>query len=184
MAEPRPKMSLETFLAWEAEQPGKHEFLAGEIFAMTGGTDRHNSLALNLAVALREHTRGGPCRVYMADVRLAIAAAEASYYPDVMVTCDERDRADRLVKRWPVLVAEVLSPGTSENDMGAKLINCRRIETLREYLLLHPEQELATLYRRADDGQWLLQQAGRGEALRLESLGLSLSIDALFEDLE
>ncbi|MCB1982700.1 MAG: Uma2 family endonuclease, partial [Rhodoferax sp.] len=124
---PRPTLSADEFLAWEAGQPLRHEFVAGEVFAMAGGEDRNNTVALNLVVALRQSLRGSPCRVYAGDVKLGVEAADAFFYPDLMVTCSAADAADRLVKREPVLVVEVLSPATAAFDRGPKFAAYRML---------------------------------------------------------
>ncbi|MGC8808599.1 MAG: Uma2 family endonuclease, partial [Thiomonas sp.] len=86
-----PHVTAEQYLAWEAEQAQKHEYLAGEVYAMAGASDAHVTISLNLASALRAHLRGGPCRTYIADMKLEVDAASAYFYPDVFVTCDAAD---------------------------------------------------------------------------------------------
>ena len=101
-----PPLTFEAYMAWEAEQAERHEFLGGEVFAMTGARATHNTIALNIASALRESLRGSPCRIFIADMKLHVASANASFYPDVFVSCDPRDRsADaELMQRHPNLV--------------------------------------------------------------------------------
>jgi Uma2 family endonuclease len=108
------------YLAWEAQQVERHEFLDGEVFAMAGAEDRHVTVAMNLAFALRQHLGGSPCRTYMSDMRLRVAAANAYFYPDVMVTCSAQDLSSPMHKTEPKLIAEVLSPGTAAYDRGVK----------------------------------------------------------------
>ena len=102
-------ISYEDYLAYEQHSGDKHEYVAGQIYAMVGTTDRHNLIALNIASYVRTQLRGSPCRVFMSDVKVRIEMADASYYPDVFVTCDGRDQ-DPYVKHYPCLVVEVLSP--------------------------------------------------------------------------
>ncbi len=92
MAKPqRSGLSAQEYLAWEAEQEDKHEFMAGEIFAMVGASTHHVIIAGNIFAALRSHLRGGPCRPYIADMKLRVERADAWFYPDVMVCCDPED---------------------------------------------------------------------------------------------
>ncbi len=95
MAVPQTKERLdpEAYLAWEATQTERHEYLAGEVFAMVGARLSHNTVALNITFALRNHFAGGPCRVHALDAKLRIEAVDAFFYPDVVVSCDARDRA-------------------------------------------------------------------------------------------
>ena len=83
----KPRMTAAEFLAWDEGQTAKHEFVRGEVFLMTGGVDRNYTVALNLAIALRQHLSGTPCRVYGSDVKLRVEAADCYFYPDLMVTC-------------------------------------------------------------------------------------------------
>jgi Uma2 family endonuclease len=126
------KFSAADFLAWDAGQTDKHEYVDGELVAMAGVEDRHATVALNMAMALRQHLRGTPCRTFIADVKLHVEAANAYFYPDVFVTCSEADRASPLIKREAVLVVEVLSPGTAAYDRGDKFARYRQLPALRE----------------------------------------------------
>ena len=170
------------YLAWEAVQTERHEYLAGEVFAMAGAEDRHVTVALNMAVALHQHLSGSPCRTYMSDMRLRVAAADAYFYPDVMVTCSDLDRASALEKSEPLLVVEVLSPGTAAYDRGAKFGHYRRLPSLREVALIDPAARTADVYRLGDDGLWVLHPSARGEAMTLASVGLTLDAERLYAD--
>jgi Uma2 family endonuclease len=85
----RLSFTRDEYLAWEAEQPNKSEYVRGEVFAMTGASDPHNLVSGNLYMALRNRLRGGSCRVFMSDMKVNVADAEAFFYPDVFVTCNE-----------------------------------------------------------------------------------------------
>jgi len=113
---PSQHWTLEQFLEMERESPAKHEYKAGEVFAMAGASAIHNIISLNLASILRGHLRGTPCRAFIAEVKLKLEQADACYYPDLMVSC-EQDAASHYRER-PVLVVEVLSPSTAKFDMG------------------------------------------------------------------
>ena len=128
--------SAADYLAWEAAQPDRHEYIAGEVFAMAGAEDRHVTVAMNLAFALRQHLSGSPCRTYMSDMRLHVAAANSYFYPDVLVTCSALDQASAMVKTEPKLIAEVLSPTTAAYDRGLKFGHYRTLSSLEEYLLV------------------------------------------------
>ena len=175
------RMSAEEFLAWDAHEPVKHEFVRGEVFAMAGAEERHVTTALNVAMALRTHLRGTPCRTFMSDMKLRVEAADCYYYPDVLVTCGAAD-TDPLVKREAVLVVEVLSPSTAAFDRGDKFADYRLLPSLREYLLLDPDKRRGDLYRKGGDGLWVLHPFGSDEAVRLDSVGLTLEAQALWED--
>lgn len=177
-------MTAEDFLTWDETQTIRHEFIRGEVFMMTGGVDRHNTVALNLALALRQHLRGSPCRVYANDVKLRVDAADCFFYPDVMVTCSASDLADRQIKREPVLVIEVLSPSTAAFDRGDKFTDYRLLPSLAEYLLVDVTRQRCDLYRKGADGMWVLHPRAIDQDVRLQSVDLTVSADELWADLE
>ena len=123
---------------------------------MTGGTLRSNSVALNLASALKNHLRGKGCKVFMADAKLGVSEVGPYHYPDVMVTCDKRDQNARKIVKFPCLIVEVLSPGTEAYDRGGKFAHYRRIKTLKEYVLLDAETRSVECYRINERGKWEL----------------------------
>jgi Uma2 family endonuclease len=177
------RLSAEEFLAWDATQTLRHEFVAGEIFAMAGAGDAHVTAALNLAMALRQHLAGTPCRTFISDMKLHVQAADAYFYPDVMVTRGAADAASPLMKQEPMLVAEVLSPSTAAYDHGEKFAAYRRIASLREYLLIDPDAHRADLYRLGTDGLWVLHPAEPEAGVRLESVDLELTGAALWAEM-
>ncbi|HAZ60590.1 MAG TPA: hypothetical protein DCY89_03340 [Gammaproteobacteria bacterium] len=178
-------LSPEDYLLREATADRRHEYVDGTLYAMTGGTLRHNVVALNVASALKSALRDSPCRVFMSDAKLHVARANSYYYPDVMVSCEERLRElgpEDAVVSAPVLVVEVLSPATSVIDRREKLVAYRRIEALGEYLLIDPDGMRAELHRRVAGG-WEYLRYDPGDAVELATLGLTLPADTLFEGL-
>jgi Uma2 family endonuclease len=126
----RSYMSPEEFLEWEEQQDIKYEYINGEVFAMTGGTIPHTTIALNLAAGLKNHLRGGKCRPFMADAKVGISGNSPFHYPDVMVSCDQRDKQAIKFIQFPCLIVEVLSPSTEAYDRGESFSN---IEGLKLY---------------------------------------------------
>ena len=126
----RSYMSPEEFLKWEEQQDIKYEYINGEVFAMTGGTIPHTTIALNLAAGLKNHLRGGKCRPFMADAKVGISGNGPFHYPDVMVSCDQRDKQAIKFIQFPCLIVEVLSPSTEAYDRGGSFSN---IEGLKLY---------------------------------------------------
>lgn len=149
-------MTAQEYLAWEEQQPIKYEYINGEVFAMTGGTIPHNDVTINLTTALKNHLRGTGCKVQMADVKLGVSENGPFYYPDVMVSCDPRDRTSRKAIYHPCLIVEVLSPGTEAWDRGRKFENYRKIQTLKEYVLIEVDRRNVECYRLNEKGKWEL----------------------------
>lgn len=175
-------MSAADFLAWDATQTLKHEFLRGEIYAMTGALDAHVTTTMNVSMALRQHLRGTPCRTFMSDMKLRVEAADAFFYPDVFVTCSAADSADPQIKREPVLVVEVLSPSTAAYDRGDKFAAYRQLPTLRELLFIDPRRRRCDLHRLGADGLWVLHPFDPGATVVLDSVGATLPPEVLWED--
>ena len=176
-------MSWEDFLAWEEGREGRFEYIQGEVFDMTGTTDRHNIVAGNLYVWLRRQLRGGPCHTFMSDVQVRVEAPDAAFYPDVVVTCDADDAASRRVKSAPTLIAEVLSESTAGYDTGRKFHAYRTLPSLCGYLLVDPEHPGVELFRRTDGDQWLVETYAAGDTVSLPELTAELPVDLLYEDL-
>ena len=174
-------VSLEDYLAGEEHSDIKHEYVAGEVFAMAGASEEHVTIALNLAALLRAHVRGGPCRVYIADMKLRVETADSVFYPDIFVTCAAADSTERLLKREPTLIVEVLSESTEAYDRGAKFAHYRGLESLREYVLIDSRRRAIEVFRRQDSG-WLLCPLAPDEPLVLESLDFTCGQDAVYED--
>lgn len=177
-------MSTADFLAWDATRSERHELVAGEVFAMAGAEDRHVTVCLNVAMALRQHLRGTPCRTFMADMKLAVDVSSSVFHPDVLVTCSAADAADRLVKREPTLLVEVLSPSTASYDLGAKFAHYRRLSSLAEYVVIGIDDRRADVYRKGADGLWVLHPAEPGEPLRLASVDLVIAPEVLWAEVE
>ena len=178
------EMTLEDFLAWEAEQPERWEFFNGEAFMMAGGSDVHNAISLNTAFALRQTLRGTRCNVFMSDVRLRLAESDDLFYPDVFVTCSDADRARRQVKEDPVLIAEVLSPSTEAHDRGDKFAAYRRLAGLKTVLFLSQDRAHVECFTRGDDGRWVLSEAsGETARLALPAFDFELALADLYRDL-
>lgn len=175
-------VSSEEYLAAEADSPIKHEYCDGEVYVMVGGTNAHNQIAGNLYALLRASLRGSGCRTYFADVKARIEALNCFYYPDVMVTYDDRDLTSNTIKRHPCLIVEVLSEGTEAFDRGDKFSNYRQLESLQEYVLISQTRQQVEVFRRNVEGLWVLHPFGEGDKVALASVGWQGAIADLYED--
>ena len=146
---------------------------------MTGSSDAHNIIALNLATILRTHLRGSPCRVFIADVKLRARQADVYYYPDVMVSCEKA--VDRHYREQPVLVVEVLSDSTAAYDAGEKRRAYQSVESLREYVLISQECMDVRVYRREEAG-WEMSIYTDGALIPFQSVELEIPIERLYEE--
>ena len=148
-----PILSASEYLEWESQQELKHEYENGEIIAMTGGTIPHSQVAANFSALLIPHLRGKDCKVAISDAKVLTKSGKY-YYPDLVVTCDERDRFARDFLQYPCLIAEVLSPATEARDRGIKQQNYMLLDTLQTYILITPDRPRIEIYQRRDDRAW------------------------------
>ena len=175
--------SPEAYLEWEKTNEAKHEYLNGEVFALAGAKDAHVALCINLVSLLHSHVRGGPCRVYIADMKVSVEKVNAYFYPDIMVTCDARDRETEYYKRFPSLIVEVLSESTAAFDRGNKFSSYRKLDSLREYVLIDPDTLSVDCFRLDEaSGHWVLYPFAAGDTVEFASIGFSTLIDALYEN--
>ncbi|MFY7803360.1 MAG: Uma2 family endonuclease [Limnoraphis robusta] len=183
-------MTATEYLEWEEKQPTKYEYIEGKVWAMTGGSLPHNSIALNLASALKSHLRGKGCKVFMADAKVGVSSNGPFHYPDIMVTCDSRDQTARQVIYYPCLIVEVLSPSTEGFDRGKKFRHYRQIETLKEYVLVDTEKMNIECYRLNEQNKWELTSYSLEELainqteleIHLTSVNFNSPISLIYED--
>ncbi len=178
------RFSAADFLAWEETQAEKHEFVSGEVFAMTGARQDHVVVSLNIASALKQRLRGTPCRAYIANMKLHVESADAFFYPDVMVSCHPEDRQAKQFLSQPTLIVEVLSDSTADYDRGGKFVAYRKLESLKEYLIVDIDARRVECFRRTIDNDWLLHDYIGEADCELTSLGISLPMAEIFEDIE
>ena len=183
--QPKTGYTFQEYLAAEREEMEiRHEFVAGEVFAMVGATANHNIIVSNLVGTLWTQTKGRPCLVYSNDMRVRIEAADASAYPNLLARCGEQQHYDgrRDVLLNPSLIVEVLSPSTEAYDRGEKFAIYRRLPSLREYLLVSQTKISAELYVRQPDGRWMLSEYDRPDAeMTLESIGCVLPMSEIYD---
>ncbi|MUG95397.1 Uma2 family endonuclease [Scytonema sp. UIC 10036] len=175
-------ISSEEYLEAEKYSQIKHEYIDGQVFAMAGASDAHVTISLNLSFLLRNHLRGKGCRVYAFDMKAQIETLNCYYYPDVMVTCDARDREFEYFKKFPCLIVEVLSDSTEALDRGKKFANYRHLETLQEYVLISQDTMIVECFRRNSEGRWELFSFEKDEEVHLASVDFRCPIAAIYED--
>ena len=176
----RDLMSIEEYLEFEEGTPIRHEYVAGEIFAMSGGSVEHGRIAGNVFAAIHAHLRGGPCSSFINNVKLHLEVNESNffYYPDVMVVCGPQ--ADSRFCTNPRLVVEVLSPSTERTDRREKASNYRQTPALEEYVLVAQRTAEVTIYRRSD--HWApLTLRSLEETAEFRSIELSLPLGQIYE---
>ena len=172
------------YLQWEERQKEKHEYVDGQIYAMAGASENHVDITTNLTVILASHLRVGNCKVFPTDMRLHIASKSIYYYPDLLVTCDPRDRQNKQYKSYPCLIIEVLSESTEAKDRGVKFAHYQTLESLQEYVLVSQWEKRVEVFRRTDRQFWLLQTLTDDDIIELQSINLSIPVTAIYEGVD
>ena len=178
-----PTLTPEEYFVWEEQQLHRHEYLNGEVFAMSGGTINHSEIALNFGVLLKGHMKGSGCKVLNSDARVNILETTDYVYPDLSVTCDERDKTTQQFITYPCLVIEVLSPSTEAYDRGDKFRMYRQNPHLQEYVLVNSEAIAIEIFRRTDQDAWQILNYQAGDSVELKSVDLTFPIETIYEDI-
>lgn len=185
--QPQPHYTPEEYLALERKAECKSEYFAGEIFAMSGASERHNLITLNIAAALHTQFRGRPCRAYVSDLRVKVSPTGLYTYPDVVALCGKAqfddEQSDTLLN--PEVIIEVLSLSTEAYDRGGKFGHYRKLASLHEYVLISQEEPHVELYVRQADNQWLLSEASDlQEVIQLPSVNCVLRLSDVYDKVE
>lgn len=175
-------ISPEEYLELEETSSIKHEYRQGQVYAMAGASNTHVVISGNVFAMLRNHLRGKGCQAYISDTKAHIETMDIYYYPDVIVSCDQRDKAFNNFLRYPCLIIEVLSPTTEAFDRGDKFADYRHLESLQEYVLVSQNKINVDVFRRNSEGQWVLYSYGKEENLHLASVDFQCSINDVYED--
>jgi Uma2 family endonuclease len=172
--------TYDEYLGFEASSNVKHEFVAGQIYAMAGGTPEHAALAAAAITLLGPQRRGGECRPYNSDLRVRTPTGLTTY-PDVTFVCGPReiDGIDPLAITNPTLIVEVLSQSTEEYDSGDKFEHYKTFPSLREYVLVSHRERSVEVRTRGEDG-WRTTVGNDGAIAEL-SIGARLDVRELYD---
>ena len=175
-------LSVEDYLAGEAEAEQRHEYIDGRVYAMTGASRQHGLIVSNLVAGLRPLVRGRGCQLFSNDmkVRLRIAGQDIFYYPDLLLSCAADDRETYYCTK-PCAIVEVLSESTGRIDRREKFLAYTTLPSLHDYLLVSQTRREVWHYRRARD--WAEEVLTDGD-LALECLGIGLPIESIYEEIE
>ena len=177
-------ISAQEYLEIEKQSQIRHEYRRGLVYAMAGGTDNHDRLALNLLNLINSKLGDSEdCRFHSGNVKVNYKD-DYYYYPDAFVTCDLRDRQNRYIKKYPKLVVEVLSSSTQAFDEGDKFSDYQQIETLEEYVLISQTSQRIDCYRKIDADNWQRTTYRSGDEATLKSIDLTFSISEIYRGLD
>lgn len=173
------RFTEDEYLAVERASDAKHELVAGEIFAMAGGTPRHAAISANVTRALGNALGDRPCIVLSSDQRVAVESTGMYTYPDATVVCGPArfHAKDRNTLVNPTLIVEVLSDSTESHDRGTKLAHYRRLPTLAEIVFVFPDERRAEVHRRESADRWVSTtlDPSTTPTIALPSIGLEVA---------
>lgn len=180
IAAPPGLISIEDYLELDENSTVRYEYVGGMDYALAGGTDRHNRIALNIAALLLSGARGGPCRVYISDMKLLVRNVS---YPDVMVAREPPETDNPTARSNPCLLVEVLSPSTGSTDRHEKMLVYQDITILRAYLIVHQDTQRVVRHYRGKDGVWRRADHVTDGAIAVSCPETDLTLARIYEGL-
>ncbi|NEN90992.1 MAG: Uma2 family endonuclease [Okeania sp. SIO3H1] len=175
-------VSPEDYLAGERQSPIKHEYRQGQIYAMVGAKKPHIVITHNLDRLLGNHLLDNDCLVLPLDIKVRLEEANCYYYPDVAVTCDERDLSSTEdFIRYPSLIIEILSLSTAKFDRGGKFTDYQTATSLQEYVLVSQSEMSIECFRKNEQGIWIPQTYSRGEKVNFASVYFNCQIELIYQ---
>lgn len=178
-----PHLTPEEYFAWEEQQLEKHELINGEVYAMGGGSVNHSRIAVRFTTLIDTHLDGRNCITGNSDLRINIVGTNNYTYPDVSVTCNERDKTTTQYITYPCLIVEVLSASTEAYDRGGKFRMYQNNPALIDYLLVSSTSMEIDLYHKNEAGDWLIINYKPSEIIQLKSINLSFPIEQVYRGL-
>jgi Uma2 family endonuclease len=178
-----PQLTPAEYFVWEEQQLQKHEYINGEVYAMSGGSKNHSLISVRFINLFYNHLETSGCETGNSDLRVNIAGTNIYTYPDVSVTCDDRDKTTTQYITYPCLIVEVLSPSTEAYDRGGKFRMYRNNPNLQDYLLVSSTSIEMDLYHQKDNGEWVIINYKEGDNVELKSINLSFPIEQVYRGL-
>jgi Uma2 family endonuclease len=175
-----PQLTPEEYFAWEEGQLEKHEYIDGKVYAMSGGSVSHGRIAIRFTSLFDSHLQKTSCITGNSDIKVKISGTNNYTYPDVSVTCDDRDKTTSQYITYPCLIVEVLSASTEAYDRGGKFRLYRQNPVLQEYLLVSSTSIEIDLYRKNESGEWIFMSYKEGDTIELKSIDFSFSIESIY----
>jgi Uma2 family endonuclease len=178
-------VSPEDYLVMERASQEKHEYFKGEVFAMSGASQKHNDIARNINTIILPFLKGNPCRMYGSDLRIHIPENTLYTYPDFSIICGKPEvtdeEKDTVVK--PSAIIEILSKSTKDYDRGTKFNLYRAIKTLKEYILVDSTKISVEIFTKQEDGRWILTEFKQlTDSFVISTIGLTLQLKDVYED--
>lgn len=171
-------ISEKDYLREEHHAEFKHEYVDGQVYAMVGASANHNHLSGNMLLNVKNHLKESPCDAFQSDFK--VKAGTRFFYPDVVIRCDNDD--DYYTEK-PIMIVEILSSTTAKYDRSFKLLTYKRISSLIEYVMIEQDKCFVEVYQRAN-GIWDYTAYVLGDNVYFKSIGLTLSVETIYDDVD
>lgn len=178
--------NAEEYLTWERLQPYKSEYVGGKVIAMAGASPKHNKILSNIVGTIQPYLKGKPCDIYPSDLRVLVKSKDAYFYPDATIVCGELDLSDDFKDtiKNPTIIFEVLSPSTTDYDLGRKFFYYMQIDTLKEYITIDTATLHVRIGNKQENGAWLFKEYNdANDSFTIESIALSISLQDVYSDI-
>ena len=184
-----PKMSPQQFLEWERKQEYKHEYVNGEVLAMSGASFNHNKIASSIIINVGYFLKGRPCDIFGSDLRISVKWNKSYFYPDAVIVCDEPEFDDEKIKdtlKNPSVIFEIFSSSTEDYDIGRKQMYYMQIKTLKQYIILDSQKIYArVITRREEERTWKFDEFQNTEdKIFIEPINFETTVGELCEGVE
>ncbi len=180
-----PKMSASEFLEWERKQEFKHEYVNGEVLAMSGASFNHNRIATNIIIDAGSFLKGKSCNIFGSDLRISVKLKDSYFYPDVTIICDEPEFDGEKIKdtlKNPAVIFEILSSSTEDYDIGRKQIYYMQIKSLKQYIIIDSKKINIRTITKKEEGVWKFDELSTVNAnLFIEPINFHISIPDIYK---
>jgi Uma2 family endonuclease len=171
-------MTVDEYFAWEETQDEKHEYWDGEVIVGRTVTKNYSRIALNMCKHLETTIHNGICEVFISAIKIELEAQAKYFYPDVVVTCDDREDNDFYIK-YPCLIIDI-----EKIDYGTRFTKYRQMPTLKEYVVIKVTEPRLEIYRRINQNQWILSDHEMDDRILLESVNVEISVSDLYRQVK
>ncbi|MGB0931385.1 MAG: Uma2 family endonuclease [Chitinophagales bacterium] len=176
------KYTVEEYFELEQTKEERNDFHDGYLYPPVATTKIHNEIVFNITLELKQKLKGKTCKVYAESIMTQLRQNRNYVYPDVVVTCDERDAEDPLLVKYPIVVFEVLSDSTAKYDRTKKFFQYQRIESMQQCVFIHQKQYLVETFYKNEQGQWIYEWMDKTtDSLKLYALGLEVLLSGIYE---
>ncbi len=177
-------LGADEYLRLEELTSVRHEFVDGELYAMTGGTMAHSLITTNIGTSLKSQLKASGCRVYISNLKVRIDATNSFYYPDVLVDCGHYVK-DKTFTTSPVLIVEVLSRSTAAIDQREKLFAYKKIDSLKAYIMIQQSRARVAIHLRGDEDTWTKQEVDKDGYFTIEvcpGTNIKIHLNEIYDD--